>query len=399
MAYVPPAISAAGLSVPAFADIQSSLVSTYQSIYGSTTYLGNDAADYQWISAVALKLSDNMGLCQLAYNARSPLNAVGVGLDSIVKLNGLARLVPSNSTALLTISGAAGTTITGGVVSDANGNLWSLPSPITISTSGTISVSATCQTAGQISANTNTIKTPAGGFTAGWTSVTNSSPAVVGTPVETDSGLRARQSISVALPSETRLAGTQAALLKVPGVTLAIAMENQTAVTDSYGNLGHSLTCVVQGGDPLAIATAIFANRGIGPNTQGATVPTMTIVPVTDPNSGNVTDIGYVQAVSVPIYVSLSVHGLSASFTTATQSAIIAAIAAYLNTLDIGEEVTQSALYGVALSVMPNLSQPIFSIRALTLGTEAAPTGTTDLALAFYQVASGAAANVVLGLV
>jgi uncharacterized phage protein gp47/JayE len=399
VAYSPPVITAAGLSVPSFNDIQSALVSAYQSIYGATTYLGNDAADYQWISAVALKLSDNMGLCQLAYNARSPLTAIGVGLDSIVKLNGIARLVPSSSTALLTISGAAGTTITGGVVSDANGNLWSLPSPITIGTGGTISVTATCQTPGQISANANTITTPSGGFTAGWTSVTNPAPAIVGTPVETDSGLRARQSISVALPSETRLAGTQAALLKVPGVTLAIALENQTSVTDSYGNLGHSLTCVVQGGAPLAVATAIFTNRGIGPNTQGATATAMTITPVTDPNSGNITDIGYIQAVSVPIFVSLSIHSMSASFTTTTQAAIVAAIVTYLSGLDIGESVLQSSLYGVALSVMPNPLQPIFSIRALTIGTAAAPTGTTDLTLAFYQVASCTSADVVVSLV
>jgi uncharacterized phage protein gp47/JayE len=399
MAYSPPVITAAGLSVPSFNDIQTALVSANQSIYGPTTYLGNDAADFQWIAAVSLKLNDCMGLCQLAYNARSPLTAIGVDLDSIIKLNGLARLVPSFSTAVLTLSGTAGTTITAGIVSDANGNLWTLPSPVSIGTGGTVSVTATCQTPGSISANENTITTPAGGFTAGWTGVTNQAPAIVGLPVETDSGLRARQSISVALPSETRLAGTQAALLEVPGVTLAIAMENQTSVTDAFGNEGHSLTCVVQGGEPLAIATAIFNNRGIGPNTQGATVPTMTITPVTDPNSGNITDIGYVVAVSVPIFVSLSVHSLSVSFTTATQAAIVAAIVAYLNTLGIGEEVTQSALYGAALSVMPNLSQPIFSIRSLTLGTASSPTGTTDLVLEFFQVASGAAADVVLSLV
>lgn len=399
MAYSPPVITAAGLSVPSFNDILSSLTSTYQTIYGASTYLGNDAADFQWISAVALKLNDAMGLCQLAYNARSPLTAIGADLDSIVKLNGLARLVPTNSTAVLVLSGAARTPVVGGVVSDQNGNLWTLPTPLTIGANGTISATATCQTAGQISANENTITTPAVGFTAGWTSVTNPAPAIVGKPVETDSGLRARQSISVALPSETRLAGTQAALLQVPGVTLAIAMENQTSVTDQYGNEGHSLTCVVQGGEPLAIATAIFANRGIGPNTQGATATAMTITPVTDPSSGNITDIGYIVALSVPIYVSLSIHSLSVSFTTATQSAIIAAIVAYLNGLDIGEEVLQSSLYGAALSVMPNPLQPIFSIRALTLGTAAAPTGTADLTLAFYQVASGATADVVLGLV
>jgi hypothetical protein len=153
------------------------------------------------------------------------------------------------------------------------------------------------------------------------------------------------------------------------------------------------------GGTDTDVATAIFNNRGIGCNTQGATVPTMTIVPITDPNSGAVTNIGFVRPVAVPIYVSLSVHGLTAAFTTATQLSIRTAIVNYLNSLQIGEEVTQSAMYGAALSVMPNLALPIFSIRAMTIGTSPSPTGTTDITLLFFQVSSGTLADVVLTVV
>jgi uncharacterized phage protein gp47/JayE len=399
MPYSPPVISAAGLTVPSFSDIQSALLSAYQSAYGSTVYLGNDAADYQWISAVALKLSDNCNLCVLAYNARSPLTAIGADLDSVIKLNGLARLSASFSTANLLLTGTPSQVVTGAVIQDVNGILWSLPPSVIIGGSGTVSSTAICQQGGPISAAANTIKTPVGGFTAGWTGVTNPFPAAVGTPIEADSNVRARQSISVALPSSTRLAGTQAEILAVSGVTLVNILENQTSVTDSYGNEGHSLTCVVLGGTDLAVATAIFVNRGIGCNTQGATVPSMTLVPITDPNTGNITTIGFVRPVFVPIYVSLSVHGLTSAFTTATQAAIVTALVNYLNSLEIGEEVTQSALYGAALSVIPNLSQPIFSIRALTLGLSAAPTGTIDLALEFFQVSSGTSGNIVLTVV
>jgi len=399
LAYSPPVISSSGLTIPSFTDIQNALLDSYSSIYGSTVYLGNDSADYQWISALSLKLSDNCGLCQLAYNARSPLTAVGADLDSIIKINGLARLSSSPSTASLFLTGVSGTVINNAVVSDSNGILWSLPSYVVIGGGGNVTVTATCEQAGSVSALANTIINPVGGFTAGWLSVTNPSPAIVGTPVEADSAVRARQSISVALPSSTRLAGTIAEIKAVPGVTLTNVLENQTSATDSYGNQGHSMTAVVYGGTDLAVATAIFNNRGIGCNTQGATVPTMTIVPVTDPNSGNITNIGFVRPIFVPIYVSLSVHGLNSGFTSATQSSIIAAIVSYLNGLQIGEEVTQSALYGAALDVMPNLSQPLFSIRALTLGTSASPTGTTDITLLFYQVSQGTTGNVVLTVV
>ncbi len=399
MAYFPPIITPAGLSIPSYADIQQSLLSSYQAIYGATTALGNDNSDYQWVSTVSLKLNDAMGMCQLAYNARSPLTAVGADLDSIIKLNGIARLSSTLSTAVLTLTGMAGTPVSNALISDANGILWALPATVTIGLGGSVMATAICQQTGAVTANAGTIITPVGGFTSGWTGVTNAAPAVPGKPIETDSNLRGRQSISVALPSETRLAATQAALLQVPNVTLAHAYENQTNVTDSFGNTGHSLTCVVQGGDPLAIATAIFNNRGIGPNTQGATVPTMTVVPVTDPNSGNITDIGFVIADSVPIFASLSIHGLTAGFTSATQDAIKAALVAYLDGLGIGEEVTQSALYAAAMSVIPNLSQPIFSIRALTLGTSASPSGTTDITLLFYQVSVSSLSNIVITVV
>jgi hypothetical protein len=187
MAYVAPSITSAGLVVPSFDDIQTALLIQYQACYGATAAVGNDNADYQWISALAMKLNDNMGLCQLAYNARSPLTAIGADLDAVVELNGLARLIASVSSAVLTVSGVAFTTITNGVVSDVNGILWSLPATVTIGAGGNVNVTAVCQQQGAITAAANTINTPAGGFTAGWTGVTNTAAAVVGLPVEPDS--------------------------------------------------------------------------------------------------------------------------------------------------------------------------------------------------------------------
>lgn len=399
MSYFAPTITSAGLSVPSFSDIQQALIDAYQTIYGSTAYLGNDSSDYQWISAIALKLSDNMSLCQLAYNSRSPLTAIGADLDSIVKVNGIARLSASSSSAVLNITGTPGVIITNGIVSDVNGILWSLPSTVTIGSNGTVLVTAVCQQSGAISAAENTITIPVGGFTAGWTGVTNPNPAVVGKPTEADSQLRARQSISVSLPSETRLAATQAGLEKVSGVTRVNVLENQTSVTDSYGNESHSLTCVVEGGSDLNVATAIFVNRGIGPNTLGATATAMTEIPVTDPNSGNVTTIGFIRPSYVPIYINIGVHGFTSAFNTVIQQSIINALVAYLNSLEIGETISYSALMATAMSVNQNLTTPIFSVRSLTIGTIPSPSGTSDITINFYQVAQGSSANINLTVV
>ena len=392
MSYAPPSIGAARLTVPSYADILADLLAQFQAIYPQNAYLTTDAADYQWVSAVAAKCADVMACCQLAYNNRGPGTAIGAGLDGIVKANGIARKAASASTATVVLTGTAGTVINNGVASDANGYLWNLPSVATIGAAGTVSVVATCQTLGSITASAGqiaTITTP----TAGWLSITNPAAAVVGLPVETDSQLRARQALSVSLPSKTMLAATTAAIAAVSGVTRYNVVENPTGSVDSFGNPAHSITAVVEGGSSSAIAQAIFAKRGIGCFTNGTTT-----VSVTDSFTGATMPISYSTPSYVPVYVSLSVHGLS-GFTTATQSAIQSAIVAYLNSLQIGELVVLSELYGAALSVRPNPDLPMFSIRSLTLGTSASPTGTTDITMAFNQVAQGTLANVVLTVV
>jgi len=397
MAYFPPIVTAAGLSVPVFTDIQQSLINSYQGIYGSTTYLGNDSADYQWISAVALKLTDNMNLCQLAYNNRSPVTAIGAGLDGVIKINGIARIAPTFSTVTLVLTGAGNTPVVNAIIQDANGVQWSLPPIVTIGPTGSISAIATCNQAGAISAEPNTIVTPVGGFSTGWTSVTNPIAAVVGTVPESDSQLRARQAISVSMPSSTRLAATQAAIEAIPGVTRVNILENQTSVTDSYINASHSLTCVVEGGDPVQIATAIYDNKGIGANTLGGNpAATQVTEPITDPNTGNVTTIGFYRPTYVLIFVTLGIHPLTPAYTTAMQTAIINAVANYLQGLQIGEIVTQSALYGAALSVMPNLEKPDFSIRYIYLDVTSGTTATNDIPMQFYQVAEGISTNVTI---
>jgi uncharacterized phage protein gp47/JayE len=410
MTYAPPAVTAAGLTIPSYNDILASLMQSYQAIYGQSVYLGIDSADYQNISVLALKLADNCSLCQLDYNSRSPLTAIGAALDSVVKLNGLVRKPASKSTVLLTLTGTAGTIINNGVVADSNGVYWSLPTTVVLGSGGLVSVTAVCQQTGPISADAGTVTQPVGGFTSGWTGVSNPDPAAPGTPVENDAQLRARQSLSVAMPSSTRLAGTIAGIAAVAGVTRYNVLENQGSVTDSYGNLGHSLTAVVEGGTEIDIATAIYDNRGIGCNTQGATAVAMVITPVTDSNTGVITDIGFVRRVSRQVYVSIGIHdltGTGAGVTDAVKTAISQALAApiapgppgYLNALQIGEMVTQSALYGVAMSVVPNLANPPFSIRSLTLGFAATPSGTTDLVLQFWEVAASDPAKVIVSTV
>jgi len=407
-AYVAPYIDpTAGLVLPSYQSIIDDLISGYKAIYPQVVYLGTDTAKYQEISIFALKVYDCNLATQLAYNARSPQTAVGADLDSIVKMNGIARLLASYSTAPETISGVAGTAINNGIITDKQGYSWALPTVVTIPSSGSVTVGITCQTAGAIQAQAGSITTISGGATAGWTGATNPSAAVAGSPVETDSQLRARQALSVASPSLTRLASTIAAIAAIPGVTRyatgikapdsspGSSIENPTGGIDYWGNPAHSISMVVEGGTDLDVATAIYQKRGLGPYTNPDSTSGSTRIPVTDTNTGTVTTIGFQRPTYVPIYVTMFIHGLN-GYTSATLVSIRDAIVTYLNSLQIGEEVTYSAFYAVASSVMPNLLNPQFSISSLHTGLTPSPSGTTDISLSYYQVAQGISANIIV---
>jgi hypothetical protein len=88
-------------------------------------------------------------------------------------------------------------------------------------------------------------------------------------------------------------------------------------------------------------------------------------------------------------------HGLS-GYTSASLAAVQNAIVTYLNSLQIGEEVTFSSFYSVAQSVMPSLLTPQFSVTSLFTGTTASPSGTADISLNYYDVAQGISGNVLV---
>jgi uncharacterized phage protein gp47/JayE len=396
--YVTPAVGLEGLVINSYQAILNALLQAFMGVYGQTVYLQPDSADYQFISAIAAFIYDCQSTAQLAYNARSPVTAIGSDLDGIVKLNGLVRKAATFSTALVTVAGVPFTVILAGVCQDLNGFLWNLPANITIPSAGNANFTVTCQSPGNIQAvpgSISIINNPQ----AGWVSVTNPGAASPGQPIESDSELRARQAISVALPSSTLLAGTAAEVAAVPGVTRSSVLENPTGAVDALGNPPHSITVVVEGGNATAIAQAIYDNKGIGPTVNGTNPATGAIaVVITDPNNGNLSQtIYFYPPTYVPIFVSATIKPF-AGYTSATTAAIQADIVTYLNELQIGESVIYSEIYGAALNARPNPAAPLFSITALTMGIAATPTGVVDIPLLFYQVSQGLPANVVLNV-
>jgi uncharacterized phage protein gp47/JayE len=360
-----PTIDATGLHLPDFTQVLQYFMLGYQGIYGSDTYLENDSQDGQLIGIFATAVDDLNSAIGAAYNAYSPSTAQGVGLSSVVKINGISRQVSSNSTVDLYIVGVAGTIIENGYAIDLNSNQWTLPTPTVIGPTGDNTVTATCATPGAVRADPDTI-TAIGTPVLGWQTVTNPASATVGAPVESDAALRARQTQSTMLPSQTILDGIQGELLAILGVQRVRCYENDTDTLRYYNNVStsfppHSISCVIDGGNDGDIVDTIGIKKTPGAYTNGTTAVVWTS-PYGIPET-----IRFSRPVETSIAFAITLTSFS-GFTTDIQAQIANTIAAWVNSLGIGAIVEWIAslvpaqLYGV----MPQAAT--FEITHLTMG-------------------------------
>ncbi|MDE1905306.1 MAG: baseplate J/gp47 family protein [Rhodospirillales bacterium] len=385
-----PVISATGISAPVYSDVLAFLQAQFLAIYGSDAYLGNDSQDGQFLGILAQAIVDANAAVIAAYNAFSPSTAQGAGLSSVVKINGIARNVPTQSSVTLTIGGTVGTVIANGIAQDVNGNQWALPASITIPTGGSITATALCTTFGNITAAAGTI-TQIATPVLGWQTVTNAAAATAGAPVELDPALRQRQTVSVAIPSLTVLAGLVGALYSISGVLSVAAYENDTNTTDGNGLPAHSIALVVNGGDQGLIAQTIAAKKTPGCYTQGTTS-----VSVTD-SIGIPHTIRFYRPTIQNIQVAISLHSL-AGYTTVVAGEIQAAIAAYINSLAIGQNVMITRLY-VPAQLSGSADSLTFEIVTLTASLVGGTLGTADIAVGFTGLAACVTSNITITVV
>lgn len=383
-----PTIDSTGITAPSYEDVLEYMQAQYQGIYGADIYLGNDSKDGQFIAVIAKAISDANAVAIAVYNAFSPATAQGANLSSVVKINGIAREVASNSTVDLNIVGQAGTTITNGIVTDQSNNQWALPATAEIPPSGTVTVTATCQTQGAITASagtTWTIATP----TRGWQSVTNTDDASPGAPVEEDPDLRQRQTVSTAIPSSTVFEGIIGAVANVSGVARYTPYENDTDEVDANGLPSHTICLVVEGGDVTDIANAIASKKTPGGGTYGTTSTVVLNkygVPVT---------INIFRPVDQAMSVAINFRALT-GYTSTIGAAVQQAVSDYINAIAIGGGPAQSVEWDACIAAAKSVSGgSTFKIESLVI-TGPGGAGTPDVPLTFNQAATCTPDDVVM---
>lgn len=355
---------------------------TYKGIYGADVNLDADTQDGQWVAVQAKAAYDTASTAQSTYNSFSPVTAQGAGLSRVVKINGISRAIPTNSQADLLVVGTSGTVITNGIAIDTLQQKWLLPTTVTIPGGGSITVTATAEETGAITADPNTINqifTP----TRGWQTVNNPLAAVSGDPVESDAELRVRQQQSVAIPSLTVLDGTLGSVLSVSGVLKARAYENDTESTDANGLPAHSISILVKGGDNTAIAEAIALHKTPGTTTYATGAGAESVV-VEDAHGMPLT-INFQRPTDVTITVEITIapgDGWSPDY----EDLIKSSVADYINSNQIGEDVLITKLYAPAY-LNGTAQGQTYDITLLQIGQNSDPVGNVNIDLDYDEEA------------
>lgn len=274
-------IDASGIHTQTFDQIRTAIIEGttavpgYKQIYGSDINTDSNTPDGQAINIYALSKQDILDLATMVYNSKDPDQAVGVALDAIAALCGIARkggsytlvavdVVATQSVDLIGIDTDESGAFT---IADSVGNQFKLLVGQTI-TAGTTSLNFRAVNIGNVQVLPSTIVV-AVTILAGIASLDNPlAPYQQGVDQETDATFRVRRQQSTAMPAQGILQGLYGALLQLPGVTRCAVYENNTDA--SAGDVpARSIWVIVDGGVDTDIAEVIYRYRSLGCGMKG----------------------------------------------------------------------------------------------------------------------------------
>ncbi|WP_165431830.1 baseplate J/gp47 family protein [Atlantibacter hermannii] len=380
-------VTAEGISAPDYQTILDTLKGYFQQIYGTDAYLEPDSKDGQMLAIYALGIHDANNTSIAVYNSFSPSTGMGRALSSNVKINGITRKIATTSKVDVVIEGDIGTQITGGAVRDDNGIIWTLPDTVIIPPEQTITVTAACSVAGPVVALPGAITriaTP----TRGWRTVTNPASATPGESGETDAQLRQRQSKSVALSALTPFVALDGAIASIDGVTRHKLYENDTGATDSNGIPPHSISAIVAGGDIQTIANVLRGKKSQGTATYGAL--SVTAYDLYD----NPHVVHFSRPVITPIRVAITLRAFQ-GYTSQIGEQIKSAVAKYISSLGIGDDVLISRLYSPAnLGVVSGGNARYYDITDLQIAVAGGSVSHSNIIVAYDHAAACDASDI-----
>lgn len=225
------------------------------------------------IEAETAARANMLELLSFICNQINPNEACGQFLDSLAALTGCKRKGATRSAVIATISGQTGTLIPAGTeVSTNGGDIFYLENDTVIGENGTIDARFLSKEFGAVHCNTGEL-THADRSINGWETVTNYSPATLGTDVESDSILRVRRGNTLyngrslsgdILSSLANVDNIESVYLRVNNGLEDLTIRGVTIKANTL------YTCVF-GGSDIDIATALYMKNSAGCGYTGNT--------------------------------------------------------------------------------------------------------------------------------
>lgn len=295
-----------GVITPDTSTMRDEVAAEWRTAFGANFVTAPDTPQGVMVTAEALAreaVANNNA--QLA-NQINPDLAGGPFLDAICALMGIERRGATASvipTVLLT--GQPGVLVPSGAQArSVDGSIWTLRSNVLLASNGQATGAFVCTTTGPTGCQIGELSEVMD-MVLGWEAVYNTSAALPGTLEESDAELRSRRRVTLARQGISTREAQLSGLMDIDGVTSAVFRENVTNATtnvDGISMVAHSVWACVDGGSDAEIAMSLLKNKTDGANWNGATV-----VPVTDPASGQVYNVKFDRPVyqypSIRVYV------------------------------------------------------------------------------------------------
>ena len=379
-------VDSTGFTIKTLQEVLADLDASLRTELGENLRLDADSVLGQIRGAIGTEISLVWEALGEVAAALDPDQAVGVYLDALAALSGITpRQQATRSTGTITVNGTSGTVIPAGSrVRDAASTV-TVETTAAVTIAGATPVSVQALVTGPIGAGAGTltvIVTPV----AGWSSSTNAAALTPGQNIESDLQLRARREASLQASGTGTDGGIRAALLEI--VEQAVILSNRTNSTAADGTPAHAVRAILYP-DPssasveAAIATAYFGQLPAGIQAWGTSVTAT----VTDSQGVDHT-IEWDYATEVDVYIDVTVTLAPGSDVVAAD--IQAAIVAYVNALEVGDDVRVLRVYQAIQAV----SDDVLSASSLAIDIIDPPVATSDLAIDIDEIARTATANI-----
>lgn len=268
-------ISPNGISVPETEKILDGVLRDYNTAFGGKLNVSSVSTP-QYVLSAETAQAIALANADLAFTLSQfdPATAIGRFQDALARIWFLTRNPGTATIVTATCIGQAGYSIpAGSKARDVYGNIYSSLETATFNELGVASVEFANEKTGAIPCSANSlIYIEEAVF--GWDSITNESPGVTGTDVESRAAFEARRYASAAQNGKSTTQAIYGLLNSLEGVIAARVEENDTSDPKTIGVTGyslkpHSIYVAVVGGQEDDIARAIWTKKPGGVGTNG----------------------------------------------------------------------------------------------------------------------------------